>query len=94
LIDALITHHKRVIPPSQLGGTSASFGGVGGGAGGGGMSYGTPKATVVIEHFKNEDVLEALVRLTGGVNYNYEVPAWKSWLASQKKSQSLNARRD
>jgi hypothetical protein len=94
LIDALITHHKRVIPPSQLGGTSASFGGVGGGAGGGGMSYGTPKATVVVEHFKNEDVLEALVRLTGGVNYNYEVPAWKSWLASQKKSQSLNARRD
>jgi hypothetical protein len=94
LIDALVTSHKRIIPPSQLGGTSGTFGGMVGGGGGGGMTYGTPKATIVIEHFKNEDVLEALVRLTGGVNFNYEVPTWKSWLASQKKSQSLNARRD
>ncbi|HUY88039.1 MAG TPA: HEAT repeat domain-containing protein [Pirellulales bacterium] len=88
LIDALVTSHKRVISPAQAGGMSATFGL-------GGYSFGTPKAQVVTEYYKNENVLNALVQLTGGVNFGYEVDGWKTWRASQKKkTQSLNARRD
>lgn len=91
LIDALVTSHKRVIPPSQLGSTSATFGG----PGGGGFNFGTPQPKIITEFYKNQNVLDALVRLTGGVSFGYEVASWKNWRASQKKAQSLsNARRD
>jgi hypothetical protein len=29
-----------------------------------------------------------------GVNFDYDVPAWKYWYASQKSPASLDARRD
>ena len=87
LIEALVTSHKRVIQPAQAGGMSATFGL-------GGYSFGTPKAQVVTESFKNESVLEALVQLTN-MNFQYEVGEWKTWRATQKKkTQNLNARRD
>ena len=90
LIDALVTSHKRMIPANQMGNTNAAFGG----PAPGGFSFGTPQAKVVSEFYKNGNVLEALVHLTGGTNFGYEVDAWKAWRASQKKAQSLNARRD
>ncbi len=39
-------------------------------------------------------VLHALVQLADGPNFNYDVANWKTWLATQKRAQSLNARRD
>ena len=95
LIDALVTTHTRVIPPSQMGNTTTSFGSGPAGSGGGGFNFGTPQAKRVTEFYKNSNVLDALVRLTGGVSFGYEVASWKNWRASQKKAQSLSsARRD
>lgn len=93
LIDALVTSHKRVVAPASPGGFSAGFGSVGGGPVSGGMNVGGGGAKILIEYYRNEDVLEALAQMTGQ-NYEYSVPAWKNWYASQKKSLSLNARRD
>lgn len=93
LIDALVTTHTYKIdkgPPGQM---SSTFGtGPGGGApgfsfGGGGTE--TRKVTAA-----NQPVLEALVQLSGGVNFNFDTKAWKYWYADQKKPASLNARRD
>ena len=93
LIDALVTSHKRVVAPANPGGFAAGFGSVGGGPVSGGMNVGGGGAKILIEYYRNEDVLEALAQMTGQ-NYEYSVPAWKNWYASQKKSLSLNARRD
>jgi hypothetical protein len=88
LIDALITTHKFLIDNSPSGQTTAGFG-TGGGAFqfGGGPKY-------VSRKLQNPDVLDALVSLTGGMNFQYDVAAWKKWYASQKQSGTLDARRD
>lgn len=93
LIDALVTSHKRLVAPANPGGFSAGFGSVNGGPVSGGMQMGGGGPKILIEYYKNEDVLEALAQMTSQ-NYEYSVPAWKNWYASQKKSLSLNARRD
>lgn len=89
LIDSLVTTHKHVIPPSQSGNTSATFG-----SGGGGFSFGSAPPKILNVPYKNEDVLQALVRLAGGPNFNFDVPSWKAWFATQRRAESLNARRD
>lgn len=89
LIDSLITRHKHVIPPSSMGNASAGFG-----TGGGGFSYGNAPAKVLNVPYKNQDVLQALVHLGGGPNYGFDVESWKAWHATQRRAQSLNARRD
>lgn len=88
LIDALVTTHKFLISNSPAGQTTAGFG-TGGGAFqfGGGPKY-------VSRKLQNPDVLDALVTLTGGMNFQYDIAAWKKWYASQKKSSTLDARRD
>lgn len=88
LIDALVTTHKFLIDNSPPGQTTAGFG-TGGGAFqfGGGPKY-------VSRKLQNPDVLDALVTLTGGMNFQYDIAAWKKWYASQKKSSTLDARRD
>lgn len=89
LIDALITTHKFLIDNSPAGQTTAGFG-TGGGAfqfGGGGPKY-------VSRKLQNPDVLDALVTLTDGMNFHYDIAAWKKWYASQKKQSTLDARRD
>jgi hypothetical protein len=92
LIDHLITQHKRMVEPPS-GGISAGF--ISGpGVSGGGLNVGNSPAKVVVENFQNEDVLDALVRLSDGVSFGYEVAAWKTWYAGRKKAQSLNGRRD
>ena len=88
LIDALVTRHKHVIQPSQNN-VSSTFG-----SGGGGFSYGSAPPKIINVPYQNEDVLEALVQLAGGPNYNFDVSSWIAWLATQKKAQSLSARRD
>ncbi|HWC88418.1 MAG TPA: hypothetical protein VG433_02150, partial [Pirellulales bacterium] len=61
-------------------------GGTGFGVGGGG-----PK--IITQEMHNASVLEALVLLTPNVNFNYDVAAWKRWLATQRRSKMLDARR-
>jgi len=89
LIDALITTHTyKINPPGGPNAMSATFGKGPGGAGapgGTGMSFGGGPKMVKIP-VQNQEVLDALAKITG-VNYQFNVAAWKSWYAQQRKNQ-------
>lgn len=89
LIGALITVHKQVIPPGSSGNINPVFG-----SGGGAFNFGDAPAKIVDAPSKNPAVLESLVHLAGGPNFDYDVERWKAWFAAQRKTQSLNLRRD
>jgi hypothetical protein len=94
LIDALVTSHKfEVVQGSE--GISATFGSVrgpGGTAPVSGLSTGQTR-TIIEQRMANPGVRDALIKLTG-TNYDFDLAAWKAWLASHKKDQSLDARRN
>lgn len=92
LIDALITVHRTRAPSPPPGQMSATFG-KGPGGGGTGLSAGGKAPMYIENHVRNRVVLEALVALTG-VNYGFDVPAWKRWFVAQKKRESIDTRRD
>ena len=91
LIDALVTGHKFKISSGNPGQISTSFGS--GGASPGGLSVGGQGPKIVTRYFNNQAVLDALVSLTGGVDYGFDVALWKAWYATQKRSEGLDARR-
>lgn len=91
LIDALVTVHTIEIPGTgnrSADSISTTF------------SNEEPEITVgdgrqVVEQaIANQDVLSALVTLTGGVDYHFDREAWRSWYESQKQTVAFNARRD
>jgi hypothetical protein len=90
LIDVLVTTHYAILPAKNQAYT-ASFDP----SGATGFSAGdSPKA---IPHtVTNQEVLQALIRLSGGVNYGFDQRAWKFWLANEnrKVAPQVNARRD
>lgn len=90
LIDALVTTHKQVLNPgANPGSMSATFGkGVGGGLSMGG----SPK--VVKYEVRNQAVLEALLSLANGVNFDYDVRAWHTWYARHKPAEAVVSRRN
>jgi len=88
LIDALVTTHTFTIQP-QGGNFNNTFQGGGGGT----MSFGAPQPQTIARQMQNPSVLDALSVITGQ-NFGYDVPAWKRWLATQKNTQSVDARRD
>ncbi len=91
LIDALITRHKQKISTGSPGTISAGFG-TGPGAPPGGLAVGGgPK--VVITTVMNQPVLDALVSLTGQ-NFHFDQQAWRYWLASQRRPETIEGRRD
>ena len=75
LIDVLQTKHVIVQGGGGEGSMTAGFTPEGGGLS---MGSGPKKVTVVA---KNDRVLEALVALTGK-NFDWDVAAWRAWLAS------------
>ncbi len=105
LIDALVTRHKFVIQEGNGSGTTATFvnpnstggntnptnAGFFGGNPGGMTMGGGPK--VINQSIRNRDVLDALVAITRQ-NFEFDLRSWKMWFASQKNSESLDARRD
>jgi hypothetical protein len=93
LVDHLVTIHQFEIVKGQPGQTQATFG-TGPGSSGGGFTFGGGGTEIVRERFENREVLQALIELTGGVNFDFDIGQWKNWLASQKKPASLDARRD
>jgi hypothetical protein len=94
LIDALVTSHKHVIQPgSQPGQMSTSFGSGPGGTGGGSFNFGQQQPQVIKRDYQNTEVLRALATLSG-VNFDYDVQAWKRWYTSQRKSAGFDTRRD
>ena len=96
LIDALVTTHKYTIAPDAGGGgdqITAGFGtpGIGGG---GGLSVGGKGAKVISQDENNEKVLQALVKLSGKQNFEYDESAWRAWYVDMQMRQTVNARRD
>ena len=103
LVDALVTQHKFMIVQGSPG-ISTTFGGVNPGsppgAGAGFPSapqmngFSTGQSTqLVVQQLRNAEVLDALVRMTR-VNFEYNAAQWKAWLASRKKPESEDVRRD
>jgi hypothetical protein len=89
LVDALITTHRTPVGGAPQGTYSATFTPNGGtfGFGGGG-------AKMIVQDIRNPAVLDALVSLVGSAtNFNFDVAAWKKYLASKRQSQMLDARR-
>jgi hypothetical protein len=91
LIEALVTTRKYQIAQGSPGGVGATFSKGPNGTGGSGLSVGQSVQTVY-EPVQNQEVLGSLIKLTGQ-NFDFNVVAWKSWFANQKKPETLDARR-
>lgn len=91
LIEALVTTHTFRFQQGQPGQSTTTFGT---GPNSGAFSFGGSNVKIVKRQFQNREVLQALVDLTDGVSFNYDVQAWKNWFAAQRKRPSLDARRD
>jgi len=89
LIRALVTTHKFRVSKGNPGQTSATFGS----GGGGGLAMGGSDE-IVARSLTNRSVLDALVALSGGSNFGYDVVAWRAWAAGQRQHQFINPRRD
>ncbi len=92
LIDALITTHYVVIP-KQTGNYTTTFTSPGAArtptasSPPGGTSFSAGDETKVIQHrLNNQEVLESLIKLSGGVNFGFDRQAWRFWLANENKN--------
>ena len=88
LVDALETEHVVIASDGrQAGQTSVAFGN----AGGEGLSLGGgPKKGKV--RLRNEAALAALVHITGQ-DFQWNLPAWRHWLASRELAAPVDLRR-
>jgi hypothetical protein len=100
LIAALVTTHYLVIPKVSDHYT-ATFVGTAGGApfgdaplGGTGFSAGS-ETQVIPQTFRNQEVLTALIRLSGGMNFGFDQRAWQHWLDNEnnRTAPAVDARR-
>lgn len=89
LIDALVTKHKFQLR-QQGGALNPVFGGPGGGLGG--LNMGGNKPKIIEKTFSNENVRDALVKLTG-VNHGFDQQAWRHWLIRRDAPVSTQLRR-
>lgn len=102
LIDALVTTHYIVLPKTSDAYTATFAKSDGGGAAGGGSPLGGTgfsaggETRVIPRTVKNQEVLTALIRLSGGVNFGFERQAWQYWLDNQNRQSAptVDARRD
>ncbi len=100
LITALVTTHYLVLPkmPDAYTATFAKSdgGAVAGGSPLGGTGFSTGGETLVIPRtVNNQEVLTALIRLSGGVNFGFDQQAWRYWLDNQNRQSApaVDARR-
>ena len=92
LIDALVTTHKYQVGPDNSGQMSAGFDPSGKGGGGLSMGGGGPK--IVTQDEQNIAVRQALVKLSGGQNFDFDETAWRHWYVEMLSHQHANSRRD
>ena len=93
LIDALITPHKFKLPGGNPGQMSSTFGtGAKGGAAPGGLSVGGGPQFIT-KRLANQEVLDALIALTGQAGFGFEVGTWRAWYAAQKHQEAADVRR-
>lgn len=91
LIDALVTTHKYHNPNAPPGEMNASFSPSGGG---GGLAMGGSKNKIIQVDERNEEVLRALIDLSGGQSYEYNEEAWRRWYINTQIYENVDARRD
>lgn len=89
LIDVLVTLHSVQIQQPQ-GNMNPTFSN---GPQGGGFTFGNNAPKFENREFQNASVRDALASLTGQ-DFGYDRQAWKRWLASQKRTQNVDARRE
>jgi hypothetical protein len=90
LINALITEHQYSAPQTGGGGTSLSFS-----SGGPGQGFGVPgRPKTVKKLHENPGVLAALTSMHDGVNYQFDVAAWRRWYIQSQTSTNVELRRD
>jgi hypothetical protein len=89
LIDVLVTMHSVQITPGS-GNMNSTFGNS---PQGGQFTFGGGKPQFEDRPFENQSVRDALATLTGQ-DFGYDRQAWKRWLASQKRTQNVDARRE
>jgi hypothetical protein len=96
LINALVTVHKFKIAqnPNAINSTFGTGPGGSGapGGGGGGLSVGAKAPKIVSQAIQNRSVLDALVKITG-VNYTFDLAAWRTWYLAHKKRAPVDGRR-
>jgi hypothetical protein len=92
LIDSLVTTHTfKIAKPGGDNAMSTSFG-KGPNGGGTGMSMGAGPSKIT-QQFTNEGVLNALIAITGQ-SFGFDQRVWRTWYSSQKKPETIDARRD
>ncbi len=101
LINALVTTHYIVLPKTSDAYTATFSKNDGGGAAGGSPFGGTGfsaggETRVIPRTVNNQEVLTALIRLSGGANFGFDKQAWRYWLDSQYRQSApvVDARRD
>jgi len=90
LIEALVTKHRVKVSEGNPDQHAYSFSPGGGNA----FSFGGSGPKFVTVDVNNPVVLDALVRLSGGVSFDYDQEQWRRWLAAQAKLQVVDVRRD
>ncbi len=90
LIDALVTTHQY----EQAGNADQIQAGFDPNGGGGGLSMGGNGPKIVKQDQENVRVHQALVKLSGGQNFDFDEKAWRSWYVELMSRQHANARRD
>ncbi|HEY1599838.1 MAG TPA: HEAT repeat domain-containing protein [Pirellulales bacterium] len=89
LIDSVVTTHVIDLPTSGNN-MNPSFGN---GPGGGSFSFGGGGPKQVERQFQNLAVHDALSSLTGQ-DFGYDQQSWLRWLATQRRTPTVDARRD
>jgi hypothetical protein len=90
LIDALVVKRRGVVS----GGSPDQHAYVFTPKGGGVSSFGSAPPKVITQSVRNPFVLTALVKLAGGVSFDYDQEHWRKWLAAQAKTNVVDVRRD
>ncbi|MDA1048858.1 MAG: HEAT repeat domain-containing protein [Planctomycetota bacterium] len=94
LIDALVTRHDTVLPGSDMISTTFAKGGPAMQSGDS-FTSGSTVPQVITRAAMNQEVLKALVKLTG-VSFSFDQRAWRNWYTVQQRrgqSTSVDARR-
>ncbi len=91
LVDALVTTHRFQLPSAPEGQYSTTFSPNGGVPG---YTFGGGGPKFITKQIPNQSVRDALVKLSG-VDFEFNVRAWRNWLSTQKKpQQNVAGRRD
>ena len=89
LIDALVTTHRIATQNRSSDTMSTTFAKPGSQGGGTGLSAGAASQTFT-QTVTNQQVLNALVQLSGGRSFGFDQRAWRYWYATEERQRSAS----